>query len=93
MIDTIKDKEGKCIAYCEWSLRDSLGFEKKDGEYIWINDMWIHEKERGNGMIKKFITSIEPKVPSARHIYWKRDKHNGRLSQYTERQFLKLRGV
>tara|TARA_Y100000310_G_scaffold258992_1_gene267543 strand:+ start:89 stop:382 length:294 start_codon:yes stop_codon:yes gene_type:complete len=97
MVDTVKDKEGRVIALCEWSLRDEEGNEKKDGEYIFFNYMWVHPDFRHNGMWSKFRKLIEPKVPSARFLYFERKKYNkngkDRLSCYTEKQILKLKGV
>ena len=93
MVESIKDNDGKIVAYCEWVLLDKNGQFKDKGEYIWINDLWIHKDHRRNGMIKKFTELIEPKVPSARYIYWKRHKYEDRMSCYNEQRFLKLRSI
>ena len=97
MIDTIKDKLGRVVAYAEWSLRDKLGLEDKNGEYIFFNHMWVHDDFRHKGMFRRFQRMIEPQVPTARFIYWIRHKYRKdgkeRKSLYSERQLFKLRGV
>ena len=97
MVTTTKDTEGRITAYIEWSLRDKLGLEDKEGKYVWVNDMWVHPNYRFKGMFRKFQRLIEPLVPTARFIYWRRKKHkrNGksRISIYNERQLFKLRSV
>lgn len=96
MVDTIKDKLGRVIAYCEWSLRDKLGLEDKEGEYVFFNDMWVHPDFRHKSFFRKFQRMVEPKVPTARFIYWVRHKYKkdkARKSLYNERQLFKLRGV
>jgi len=51
MIDVIHDDDGKVIAYVEWSLRNQEGLEDKWGEFIFIHDIWVHEKSRWKGVI------------------------------------------
>ena len=97
MVDTVKDKAGRIVAFCEWSLRDKLGLEDSKGEYIFFNDMWVHPDFRHRNVFNFWRKIIEPKVPTVRFIYWIRNKYKkdgkARLSKYTEKQVLKLRGV
>ena len=35
-IETLKDNDGKVIAYCGWTLTDKEGNVKNNGEFIYI---------------------------------------------------------
>lgn len=93
MVDTLKDKSGRVVAYIEWSLRNKFGLEERDGKYVYVHNIWVHDDYRKKNLIRRFINILEPKVPSFRLVYWKRSKYNGRLSMWDEKHILKLKGV
>jgi len=42
MVSVSKDNDGKVIGFLEWRQVGQSGFDKFRGEYLWINDLWIH---------------------------------------------------
>lgn len=91
MITTSKDNDGRVIAYIEWRQVAKSGFDKIYGEYIWINDFWIHKDYRNGGIFRQLVNSILFKAPEALWCYFLREKYNGRKSKlYTRENFMKL---
>jgi len=86
VIITKKDMDGKIIAYAEFKLVDEAGKEHLRGEYVWINQVWVHKAFRTrdvfNGILKNFIAAGARSFPWANYIYWQREKHNERMSLY-----------
>ncbi len=82
MIESFKDVEGRILAYCDWQLVDDKGTIAKNGEYVFINDIYIAPAYRQNGLIRKIINKIEPLVPNAKYVYWRREKYNDRLKTF-----------
>lgn len=81
MIETRRDKQDKIYAYCEWNLVNEEGHFKKDGEYVYVNDLYIHPDYRRNGILRDFINTIAEKS-GAKYCYFTRKKYNERLSIY-----------
>ena len=88
MIESIKDNEGFIYAYIEWSLRNKFGLEDNDGTYVWVNDLWVHKDYRHKKLIRMLSIKIYKRVPWVEQVYWKRDKHGGRYSQYEVKEIL-----
>lgn len=86
MIISIKDNEEKIIAYIEfWQVAES-GFPKAHGEYMWVQEMWIHNDYRGKGLLKKLATKALSQHPDIKYGYWYHEKYNNRLSKLMSRE-------
>ena len=83
MITSIKDDQNRIIAYVEWRLVGQSGFDKQDGEYVWINDCWVHQDYRMRDLLNRMTDEVMRQVPSARYCYFQRLKRNERLRMYT----------
>lgn len=91
MITNVKDSDGKIIAYCEWRLVGPSGNEVPNGEYIWINDMWVHPSYRFKNQINRIIDEIMRLVPQAKYGYFQRKDKNMKLHIFTRDQFERRR--
>ena len=90
MVTSLKDEDGKIVCYCEWRLVGKSGFDKVNGEYIWVNDLWVHPKYERTSRINRIIDEVMRMVPSATHCYFKREKYNGRIKMFS-REFWQRR--
>ena len=92
MISKTSDSRGRILGYMEWRLVGQSGFDKMDGEYIYIADFWIHTSHKNDwSMFRELMWGIFAKSPSARYIYFNRRKYGGRQSKvYTREQIMKL---
>ncbi len=91
MISVSSDDSGRVIAYIEWRQVGQSGFDKFRGEYIWINEFWIHEEYRRGKIFSKLVNAILFKAPHAKWCYFKREKYLGRMSKlYTREHFMKM---
>ena len=90
MVIKVPDEDGKIIAYCEFRQVAQSGFDKLGGEYIWINDLWVHPDYRNKGLIKQMIDTILYKAPDALYCYFKRSKYNGRMRLWKRENFERL---
>ena len=76
MIEVNKDSDGKIISYIVWQLVDEKGHFKKDGKYVWVDDLWTHPDYRKNGTIRKYINKICKIAPQAEYCYFNREKYD-----------------
>lgn len=81
MITTFKNEEGFVYAYIEWSVVDHQTRLDDKGEFLYIRDLWIHPRYRGNGVLGSFMKVIfyDPKTQRTQFVYWNNNKHH-RLS-------------
>ncbi len=92
MINVSKDNEERVIAYAESRVVGQSGFDKLNGEYLYIADLWIHESHKNDWSIfRELMNDILRKATSAKWIYFTRKKYDGRMSKnYTRSQIMKL---
>lgn len=90
MITTVPDSQGRVIAWIEWRQVAQSGFDKIRGEYVWVNDLWVHPDHRHSGIISQIIDTILWKAPHAKFGYFKRKKYNDRIRIWTRENFMKL---
>ena len=88
MIETKTTSEGLIYSYCEYNLVNQTGQKDPNGEYIFIDDLWVHPSYRNNGTIKYYIKVITDKFPQAKYGYFLRDKYDGRKTIYTRDKWL-----
>lgn len=86
MITIVPDIDGKVVAYIEWRQVAKSGFDKLGGEYIWVNDLWVHEDYRNQGLIQQMIDRILCIAPEAEFCYFTRRKYNNRMSKLWKRK-------
>lgn len=91
MISSLKDKEGRIIAYVEWRLVGQSGFDKQDGEYVYINDIWVHGDYRMKHLLNRMTDEVMRQVPTAKYCYFQRLKRNENLRMYTRDTFQRRR--
>src|SRR3990167_4911615 len=91
MVTSLKDIESKIIAYVEWRLVGQSGFDKQNGEYVWINDIWVHNNHRNNNLINRIIDEVMTLAPLAKYCYFRRLKRNENLRMYTQSSFQRRR--
>ena len=91
MITSLKDNDGKIIAYCEWRLVGQSGQEVPSGEYIWLNDCWVHDGYRMTHRINRIIDEIMRLVPNAKYCYFQRKDVNNKVHIYSRRQWERRR--
>ena len=87
MIDTIKDDEGRVIAYCEWSVTDKNGILDDKGEYVFVRNFWIWKSNPLKlSVIRHFVDTISKKISWAKYVYWRRTKYNKRVKVFTREE-------
>ena len=92
-IESIHNEDGYCIAYCEWTPRDKHGNEDFSGEYVFVNEMWVHPVERGYSMVKDIVKKVIEKYPHGKFTYWKRRKYSERVKLFSKGQIYKTKEV
>ena len=92
MISTYKDDGGRIVAYLEWKQVGQSGFDKLRGEYLWINDLWIHSDYKNHWEIyRKFMNEALFKAMDAKWMYFTRKKYGMRVSKlYSREKIMKL---
>jgi len=93
MITSLKDGKGRIIAYCEWRLVGPSGYEMENGQYVWVNDCWVHSSYRYDHRINHLIDEVMQIVPSAKYCYFQRKNKNGKLRIFTHSQMERRRMV
>ena len=92
MITTYKDNDGRVIAYMESRQVGQSGFDKFRGEYLWINDIWIHPEHKNAWEIyRQLMNQTLFKAMDAKWMYFRRQKYNGRVSKlYSREKLIKI---
>jgi len=91
VVTTLKNENGFVIAYCEWRLVGPSGYEVDHGEYIWINDMWVHESMRNKSLVNQFIDEIMRIVPQAKACYFQRKDVSEKVRIYNRNNWERRR--
>lgn len=68
------------------------GFDKLNGEYLYIADFWIHDSHKNDWSIfRELMNDALFKALSAEWVYFQRKKYGGRQSKnYSRSQIMKL---
>lgn len=90
MVTSLKDDQGKIVAYAEWRLVGPSGYEVPNAEYIWVGDMWVHEDYRMMGFVNRLIDEMIRTVPQAKYGYFYRLRHNSKL-RLVKREYIERR--
>ena len=86
MFETEKTAGVLIYAYCEWWPVDPKGQPDENGEYALINDMWVHEAHRGNGVLRRLLHKAAERHPQIKEMYYQRNKYANRRKQYSRKQ-------
>ena len=85
MVSTSKDIDGKVVGLVEWRQVGQSGFDKLGGEYVWLENLWIHDDFRGKGILQELIADILNRAPEALYAYFTREKYGNRMSRLFKR--------
>lgn len=74
MIVSLKDENGKIYAYYEWQVVNEYGKWDKRGEYVYIEDAWIHPDYRRKDVLFELIPMITNHffALNCNFVYWDR---------------------
>ena len=92
MISVSKDNNDKVIAYMESRVVGQSGFDKLNGEYLYIADLWIHESHKNDWAIfRDLMNQAFRKALSVNWVYFQRKKYGGKQSKnYPKERIMKL---
>ena len=86
MIAKIHNKNGLIQAFIEWRQVGQSGFDKFRGEYIWINDLWMHESLKNSWeTYRDLMNQVLFKAMDGQWVYFQREKYGGRISKLYSR--------
>lgn len=91
MLTSLKDNDGKIIAFTEWTLVGPSGYESESGEYIYIREIWVWPGVRNEGKIGRMIDEIMRNCPQAKHGYFNREKYEGRMKSFSREMWERRR--
>ncbi len=83
------DKDGKIVAYAEYTIVNSKAIPDKNGDYAFVYDTWCHNSVQCKGVLRDFVLQEHGKFPQVNWIYYYRSKHNNRLKTFNIRRFYK----
>ena len=89
-----QDNIGFIVGFLEFEIVNDLGQFKNYGEYIYIQNAWIHETLRNSLVLRKLITKVDYHkfCFNAFWVYWRNDK-TGKLTKPFPRKRLAKLGV
>lgn len=93
MVSYLKTRDGYIYALAEWFIVDHEGYNSANGEYVFVKDLWIHDKQRFKDAIKYIIFDINDRCRLAKYVYWNRTKYNKRRTPNLSRSRLARMGV
>jgi len=90
LLEYILDDKGNLQAVVNFIVQDNLGRIKDDGEFVYIEDLYINPKLRRGNFIKKLTRKVMLRVPWAKYGWYKRRKYDLRNKLYTREQWLRI---
>jgi len=95
MLNVLKNEDDYIVAYIEWNRVNQLGQVVKDGLFIHIRHLWIHDHYKGTKAMGKLIYLIDDDITSfgAQYLYWFRRKYNKRQTLNFSRDRLSKMGI
>jgi hypothetical protein len=79
------DNNGKVNAYVIYHQLERSGAFSSSGEYIYVEDVWLHEEMRKSNMVRilyEWLNDELHKMPDVKYLYWVRYKYGDRMSLY-----------
>jgi len=84
MIAMIKNDDGYPVGVIDWYILGQDGQFKVQGEFIYISDVWTHEKINRYEVLAKLVDIVDkhPYSHSASKVYWDtwRDKDGNKVT-------------
>lgn len=95
MISYLTNNNGFIYAYISYFAFDSEGRLRRNGEYGYIQDIWIHPDKRRKGVMKDLIAEAKKffKGTNVKYIYWRNKKHKRVTKSYNIERLQKLGGT
>ena len=91
MISTIKNINDYIIAYVEWEILDKDGQFQNNGDYIYIQNLWVHGGKRYGGLNAELAKKIyeHPFSQKATKVYWQvtRDDNGDKIIDDEDRSY------
>ena len=91
MVGTVKNEKGFVLGYIEWNLLNKQGQFGGNAEYIYVSDIWIHDRFKKTGVFRELIRIIDnhPCAKDAKYVYWDfvRDMDGKRIFDDTREDF------
>lgn len=92
MISAVKNDSDMVIAYAEWRQVGQSGFDKLGGEYIYIAELWIRDRNQW-WIFRELMYDILRKAKEAKWLYFRRRKYDDKQSKnYSREQVMRLLG-
>lgn len=91
MITSLKDDDGRIVCYASWSLVGKSGYPLENGEYVYLEDIWVHRDFERTKRINRIIDEVMRIAKDAKYCYFKRGKYNGRMKIFTREQWERRR--
>lgn len=89
MISTLKTGLGYVYAYIEWEVVNKFGRFENGGEYIYVQNCWIHETQRFGQVLCQLAEMIyeHPYSQEATNVYWDvfKDEENRKVLEEEDR--------
>lgn len=96
MLEIIKDEQGNLKACIEWLVYNKQGQLDELGNSVFIGELYINPKDRGNGILKEFMKIIINKCSKTNLtgcFFFRESKYKGRGPRwYSKEQWLKIIG-
>ena len=72
MISTLKNIHGYVQGYIEWEIVDRNGQFDSNGDYIYVQNCWLHEHYRFTSFLAQLADKIyeHPYSQKATRVYW-----------------------
>lgn len=86
MIETEKTAGVLIYAYCEWWPVDKDSRTDENGKCAFIDEIWIHQAHRGNGVLRRLLHKAAERHPQIKEMHYRRRKYAYRLKQYSRKQ-------
>lgn len=94
MLETLLDEQGNLKACIEWLIYNKNGVLDELGDAVFIGEIYINPKDRGNGVLKYFMKTIINKCKNTNLrgcFFFREAKYKGRGPRfYSKEQWLKL---
>lgn len=92
MVSVEKNENGYVIGYIEFEVVDSDGQFENNGKYIYVQNIWIHPKQRKGKILRELSRMIyeHPYTRNSTHVYWEiyRDKERKKILESEEREWI-----
>jgi len=94
MLAVLKNTEGLIYAYCEYEVLNGQGQFEDDGEYLYIQDVWVHPSERFWGHLQELIQEVDKDkfTKASTKVYWCRHKYKERVKIFPKSRLIKFGG-